>query len=82
MTDICNLIVQMMISYYVAAVFVTLYYIVLAPEVCAAFGKRPFGFSWKTYSRFAAGFEESLQGFLDTLLLFTSRYSQRNQWPF
>lgn len=72
----------MMISYYIAAIFVTVYYIVLAPEVCAAFGKRPFGFSWKKYSKFAAGFEESLQGFLDTLLLFTSRSSRRNNLSF
>lgn len=63
----------MLISYYIGAVFATIYYIILAPEVCAAFGKRPFGFSWKKYSRFAAGFEESLQGFLDAMLLFASR---------
>lgn len=61
---------QMMISFYVSAVFTTIYFIVLAPEVCGSFGKRPFGFSWKRYSKFVAGFEESLQGFLDATLLF------------
>lgn len=60
----------MMISFYVSAIFTTIYFIVLAPEVCRAFGKQPFGFSWKRYSKFVAGFEESLQGFLDATLLF------------
>lgn len=68
----------MLISYYVAAVFATIYYIVLAPELCGAFGRRPFGFSFKRYSRFAAGFEESLQGFLDAMLLFASTSTERN----
>ncbi|KAF3761398.1 hypothetical protein M406DRAFT_333461 [Cryphonectria parasitica EP155] len=64
--------IGMMISYYMAAVFVTVYYIVLAPEVCHALGGPSLSLPWrKKYNKFVAGFEESIQGFLDAMLLFT-----------
>lgn len=58
-----------MISYYMVAILATIYYIVLAPGVCEALG-RPFPWNGHLYSKVVAGFEESLQGFLDAMLLF------------
>lgn len=63
----------MMITYYVAAIFSTVYYIVLTPELCAAFGRSLPWVSKGTrtrYGTFIAGFRESLQGALDATLLF------------
>lgn len=62
----------MMISYYMVAIFVTLYYLALVPGVLEASGH-----SFKSsrlvsrYRRFASGFEESISGFLDAMLLFS-----------
>lgn len=63
----------MMITYYVAAIFSTVYYIVLTPELCAAFGRSLPWVSKGTrarYDTFVAGFRESLPGSLDATLLF------------
>ncbi|ROV91073.1 hypothetical protein VMCG_09610 [Cytospora schulzeri] len=63
--------IGMMISYYMVACFVTLYYLALVPGIFEAYGH-----SFKTstlvsrYRRLASGFEESVAGFLDAMLLF------------
>lgn len=61
----------MMISYYIAAVFVTIYYLMLLPKLFEACG-RPMWISKgnNIYTRFVTGFEESVVGFLDALLFF------------
>lgn len=64
----------MMITYYIAAIFSTIYFILLIPELCAAYGWSPpwltKGLSSKRYAMINAGFRESLQGTLDATLLF------------
>lgn len=78
----------MMISYYVAAIFATIYYIMLAPELCQALG-HSFFYSTGRFSRLLAAFAESLQGFMDATLLFAiamlvaavSRYARVVQHP-
>lgn len=63
----------MMITYYIAAVFSTVYYIILTPELSAAYGRAMPGLSKKfgaRYATFNAGFRESLQNTLDATLLF------------
>ncbi|KAJ4393281.1 hypothetical protein N0V93_002489 [Gnomoniopsis smithogilvyi] len=65
--------IGMMITYYIAAIFSTIYYIVLTPELCAAYGRSLPWVSKTTRSRYGtciAGFRESLQGTLDATLLF------------
>ncbi|KAJ4423138.1 hypothetical protein N0V82_002267 [Gnomoniopsis sp. IMI 355080] len=67
--------IGMMITYYIAAIFSTIYYIVLTPELCAAYGRPLPWMPSKTttgsrYGTYIAGFRESLQGTLDATLLF------------
>lgn len=61
-----------MISYYMVAVFVTIYYVILFPGLMDAYGQgyplRPRSVS--RYHKFVSGFEESVTGFLDAMLLF------------
>lgn len=63
-----------MITYYIAAIFSTIYFVVLTPELCAAYGRTlPWlakGVSRSRYGTLNAGFRESLQGTLDATLLF------------
>ncbi|KUI69428.1 hypothetical protein VM1G_04970 [Cytospora mali] len=64
--------IGMMISYYMIAIFATLYYFALVPGFFEAYGH-----SFKSlkivsrYRKIAAGFEESVAGFLDAMLLFS-----------
>ncbi|ROV92126.1 hypothetical protein VSDG_07507 [Cytospora chrysosperma] len=64
--------IGMVISYYMVAIFVTLYYLALVPGVFEAYG-HPFKPSAlvSRYRKFASGFEESVAGFLDAMLLFS-----------
>lgn len=63
-----------MITYYIAAIFSTIYFVVLTPELCTAYGRTlPWlakGAGRSRYGTLNAGFRESLQGTLDATLLF------------
>lgn len=62
----------MVISYYMVAIFVTLYYFALIPGVFEAYGHSFHSSKLiSKYKRFASGFEESVSGFLDAMLLFS-----------
>lgn len=62
----------MIISFYMVAIFVTVFYLALVPGVFEAYG-RDFGSSKviSLYRKWASGFEESVAGFLDAMILFT-----------
>lgn len=61
----------MMISYYMVAIFATLYYLALAPGIAEAYGGSLGSSKWAArYRKVASGFEGSVVGFLDAMLLF------------
>lgn len=63
--------IKMMISYYIVAIFATLYYLALAPGILEAYGGSLGPSRWAAWYRtVASGFKGSVVGFLDTMLLF------------
>lgn len=61
----------MMISYYMVAIFATLYYLAIAPGILETYGGSLRCSQWAArYRRIASGFEGSVMGFLDAMLLF------------
>lgn len=63
---------QMMISYYMVAIFATLYYLAIAPGILEAYGGSLGSSQWAArYRKVASGFEGSVMAFLDAMLLFT-----------
>lgn len=65
----------MVISYYMVASFVTVYYLALVPGIFETYGHSIVNpklvSTYRRYRKFASGFEESLSGFLDAMLLFS-----------
>lgn len=61
----------MMISYYMVAIFATLYYLALTPGILETYGVPLGSLQWAArYRKLASGFEGSVMGFLDAMLLF------------
>ncbi|KAK7747278.1 hypothetical protein SLS53_001531 [Cytospora paraplurivora] len=62
----------MIISFYTVAIFVTIFYLALVPGVFEAYGRETRSSKLVSlYRKCASGFEESIAGFLDAMLLFT-----------
>lgn len=62
---------QMMISYYMVAIFITLYYFAIAPGIMETYGGSLGSSQWAArYRKVASGFEGSVMAFLDAMLLF------------
>lgn len=79
-----------MISYYVVSIFATLYYLALAPGIMETYGISLGSSQWAArYRKLASGFEGSVVGFLDAMLLFAvsmlvaavTRYSSLMLYP-
>lgn len=61
-----------MISYYMVAIFATLYYLAIAPGILETYGGSLGSSQWAArYRKLASGFEVSVVGFLDAMLLFS-----------
>ncbi|KUI53129.1 hypothetical protein VP1G_00371 [Cytospora mali] len=82
--------IGMMISYYMVAIFVTIYYFALIPGLFENYRHEFRNMETvKLYRRLASGFEESVSGFLDAMLLFcismlvaaTTRYASLIMYP-
>ncbi|ROV91924.1 hypothetical protein VPNG_09751 [Cytospora leucostoma] len=63
--------IGMIISFYMVAIFVTLFYLALVPGVFETYGRESKSSKIVSlYRKVASGFEESVAGFLDAMLLF------------
>lgn len=63
---------QMMISYYMVAIFATLYYLAIAPGILETYSGSLGSSQWAArYRKVASGFEGSVTAFLDAMLLFS-----------
>lgn len=62
--------IGMVITYFLAATFTTIYFVALIPDLWdTSEAKNPQ--SWARYLQYTSGFRGSLTGFLDTVILFT-----------